>query len=273
MRAMSLARIVVAGCCLLLLLQADPVAAQSAARCETTPLSAETLAQAADAAARLHRALESRRHNVVVIARVGDDISERGLKYTHAALAWRGHPRGRWTVVHVLNHCGSGRSGYFEQGLLNFFLDDLHNMDVRVLTPTPALQAALSETLADGTAHRLFMPRYNMVAHPRSTRFQNSNQWLLEVIAVAQSRRDGRPVAGRAAAQRYFTRRGYSGTRLRPGFFEGLFADLFASNIHMSDQRQNRPNHVDIEVVTVRSLHAYLRRTGDLQSAQELIAP
>ena len=273
MRVKLLARGAVVGLCLLLLWRADPAAAQSAARCESMPLSVGTLADASNAAARLHRLLESENRRVAVIARVGDDISERGLKYTHAAFAWRGHPRGDWTVVHVLNHCGSARAGFFEQGLLNFFLDDLHNMDVWVMTPPPALQAALSETLADGTARRLFMPRYNMVAHPRSTRFQNSNQWLLEVLAVAQSRRDGRAVAGRAAAQRYYSRRGYLGTRLRAGFFEALFADLFASNIRLSDQRENGPGRADIEVVTVRSLYYYLRRTGDLQSAEELTAP
>ena len=49
--------------------------------------------------------------------------------------------------------------------------------------------------------------------------------------------------------------------------------ELFASNIHLSDQRENRSGGADIEVVTVRSLHDYLRRTGDLQTAEELSAP
>ena len=75
-------RCAVVGLCLLLPWQARPTAAQSAVRCESQPLSVETLTQASEMAARLHQSLESQRLNVVIIARIGEDISDRGLKYT-----------------------------------------------------------------------------------------------------------------------------------------------------------------------------------------------
>jgi hypothetical protein len=42
----------------------------------------------------------------VLIGRVGSDLSEHGLRYSHAGYAWRDNPKGRWLVTHLLNRCG-----------------------------------------------------------------------------------------------------------------------------------------------------------------------
>lgn len=70
---------------------------------------------------------------VALIARVGTDLSKQGTVYSHAGFAVRDHAEGRWTVVHLLNECGSDRSGLYAQGLVNFFADDLVNEDLRIV--------------------------------------------------------------------------------------------------------------------------------------------
>ncbi len=103
------------------------------------------------------------------------------------AFVVRDHPKGKWTVVHELNECGTDRSGLYDQGLGTFFLDDLFAYDAAILVPSPTSQARLAQVLSTRIPQQLHSRRYNMLSYAWSTQYQNSNQWVLETYAAGAS--------------------------------------------------------------------------------------
>ena len=247
-------------------------AAQSSGGCQMAPATVGQLSAAAAISTRLRDYLENTGAELAIIARVGSDQRDRGLKYTHAGLVWRDHPKGPWTVVQELNECGTGRSDIFDQGLMQFFLDDPFNYDVQVIVPTAELRRSLVAILATGDGRRVHEPRYSVISYPRSTLYQNSNEWVLEVIAMAQGRLRNLAVLNRADAQRLHAALGFRGTRVKVGFFEQLFGGLFKANVSFSDHPPGAFSHGWFEFVSVRSIREYLARQNQVASVRDLIA-
>jgi len=79
--------------------------------CNSEPLESARIADAASTALRTADALDAHDEPVPLIARVERDLSEHGLVYSHAGFAVRDHASGRWSVVHLLNECGTHASG------------------------------------------------------------------------------------------------------------------------------------------------------------------
>ena len=246
--------------------------AQSLTGCQMAPATVRQLSAAAAASTRLRDYLENSGVQLAIIARVGSDQSDRGLKYTHAGLVWRDHPKGPWTVVQELNECGTSRSDIFDQGLMQFFLDDPFNYDVQVIVPTAELRRPLVAILASGDGRRVHEPRYSVISYPRSTLYQNSNEWVLEVIAMAQGRLRKQVILNRADAQRLHAVLGYRGSRVEVGFFEQLFGGLFKPNVSFSDHPYEAFSHGWFEFVSVRSIRDYLARQNQVASVRDLIA-
>lgn len=247
-------------------------AAQSSTGCQMAPASVRQLSAAAAISTRLRDYPENSGAELAIIARVGSDQSDRGLKYTHAGLVWRDHPKGPWTVVQELNECGTGRSDIFDQGLMQFFLDDPFNYDVQVIVPTADLRRSLVAILANGDSRRVHEPRYSVISYPRSTLYQNSNEWVLEVIAMAQGRLRKQAILNRADAQRLHAALGYRGSRVEVGFFEQLFGGLFKSNVSFGDHPYKSSSEGRFEFVSVRSIREYLARQNQVALVHDLIA-
>ncbi len=93
--------------------------------CEEAPVHTATVANALTLATQVENLLNEKQAEVVLIGRAGQNLTRWGVYYSHFGFAWRDHPKGRWTVVHQLNRCGTDRSDIFDEGLGNFFLDDL----------------------------------------------------------------------------------------------------------------------------------------------------
>jgi len=217
-----------------ILLPEAPAAAGQTCR-ETAPNVVE-LRDAATAAVNLVSRLDETGAGLAVIARVGGDISRHGLKYTHAGFAWRDHPCGRWLVVHALNPCGTGRSVLLNQGLMRFFLDDPLVRDTLVLIPRVPLQRAVADLLASRRAALLHQPRYSMLAYPGGDlRYQNSNQWIAEVLTLAMARLEGRDPGRRAAVAREARARGLRGSPIRLSLLERLVAKVGRANVRFDD--------------------------------------
>ena len=80
-------------------------------------------------------ALDASGAEVGLIARVGQDLSKYHLRYSHFGIVWRDNPAGRWMVTHELNSCGSASSSIYNEGLGNFFLDDMFAYETLVVIP------------------------------------------------------------------------------------------------------------------------------------------
>lgn len=136
---------------LAILLLACMLKAHAGLTCEEKPLSAGEVIGSMALAQRTVQTLEASGARVALVSRAGQDLSRYGLRYSHMGVAVRDHPRGRWTVVHELNDCGTSTSGLFYEGMGNFFLTDLVRFEAQLLIPGSAIQDRLAALFATRT--------------------------------------------------------------------------------------------------------------------------
>lgn len=249
----------------LALLLALPLPALAGRNCEQQVVPPEKLAAAAQTAFTVADALEARNAPVALIARVGTDLSKYGLNYSHAGFAVRDHANGRWTVVHLLNQCGSSRGGIYAQGLVNFFADDLVNQDARIVWLPEAESTRLARYLQALPAQSLLQPSYNLLARPGSERTQNSTAWMLETLAVAQLP-EGTPITRRNTFARA-EQAGFTPDIIRVSYGKRVLGGLFSANTDFTDHPVATRLDGRYPVVTVRSIFRYMEANG-LAAAQ-----
>ena len=240
-----------------LLLLAWQVPAQAGRPCAALESDAASFASGMALAEKTWQALDASGAQVALIARVGQDLSGYGLRYSHMAFVWRDHPAGRWLVVHELNECGTARSALFNEGLGNFFLDNMFAYESLLVIPGAASQARIAATLAAPNAARLHGARYNMLAYPYATTYQNSNQWVLETYAASMSEL---PVGDRTQAQAWLKLAGYQPITMHIPALKRLGARMFRANIAFDDQPFNRRMGGQIDTVTVDSVLRFVRQ-------------
>lgn len=255
-------------CKALLLAMAIAVApiAYAGRSCEPHPATVTTVERGLRLAQRTHEALEAAHARdgtqVVLLARAGRDLSKHGLRYSHMGMAWRtadAQGRPAWRVLHKLNTCGTATADLWRQGLGEFFLDDLWRYEAAWSVPTPAVQQQLLALLADPSRSvRMHRRPYSLVSYPWSTRYQQSNQWLLETVASALE-----PAADtRERAQAWLQLRGYEPTTLHLGPLTRLGGRMTAANVAFDDHPDAKRFTDRIETVTVDSVFAWMARSG-----------
>ena len=246
---------------LVVALAAAATGAEAGRSCEQRPPTADAVARAMQLAERTAARLEQSGASVVVIARAGQNLSEYGLRYSHLGFAYRDSDGGRpvWRVVHKLNQCGSARATLYRQGLGEFFLDDLWQYEAAIVVLTPAAQVHLKAALVDNAAiARLDTPAYSMLAYPWSQRYQQSNQWAIETLAMTEE-----PAAStRERAQAWLRLHGYQPTTLHLSAFKRLGARVTSANIAFDDHPNEKRFSDRIETVTVDSVFSWLERDG-----------
>ena len=188
-------------------------------------------------------------------------MSEYGIRYSHLGFAYR-EGQGKnavWRVVHKLNECGSAHASLYRQGLGEFFLDDPWQYEAAIVVLAPRTQAQLRALLVDNAAvARLDTPAYSVVAYPWSTRYQQSNQWAIETIALAEDPQ----AATRERAQAWLRLHGYEPTTLHLSAFKRLGARLTRANVAFDDHPNAKRFGDRIETVTVDSVFSWLERDG-----------
>jgi hypothetical protein len=233
--------------------------AQAGRNCEQRLPAATHVERSLDLALRTARSLDSSGAQVVILARAGQDLSAYHLRWSHLGFAYLDPQSRSWRVVHKLNTCGSARADLYRQGLGEFFMDDLHDHQAAWVVPTPDVQGKLLSLLRDNQrAAELHTPAYNMVAYPWAQRYQQSNQWALETLALAVE-----PGArSRERAQAWLQFRGYQPTVLRIDAFKRLGARMGTSHIAFDDHPTSKRFSDRIETVTVDSVFAWMESAG-----------
>lgn len=240
-----------------LLLAAALGSAQAGRSCEAQPPTLDSVQRGLALAERTARSLEASGAQVVVLARAGQDLRRHGLAWSHLGFAYR--DGAHWRVVHKLNDCGSAQAALYRQGLGEFFLDDPFEYRAGWVVPEPALQARLLPLLRDDArVARLHQRDYSMVAYPWAQRYQQSNQWALETIALAAEP----AAADRTRAQAWLRLQGYEPSTLRLGPLTRLGARVARANVAFDDHPNEKRFADRIETVTVDSVFAWLNRSG-----------
>lgn len=229
-------------------------------------LKAATVERALTLAARTLKALDASGASVVVLARAGQDLGKYGLQYSHLGLAYRQtDDQGRhvWRVLHKLNQCGTAESAIYRQGLGEFFLDDLWRYEAAWVVPSRELQGKLLTLLTDESrAMQLHHTPYSMVSYAWGLKYQQSNQWAIETLALAAA--PDIPVMGatRQQAQAWLQASGFQPSTLNIDAATRLGASVSAANISFDDHPNAKRFAGKIETTTVDSVFAWMVRAG-----------
>lgn len=205
--------------------------------------------------------------DVVLVARGGQDLSKYGLRHSHVAFLLRGDD-GQWRAVHLLNPCKTADSHLFREGVATFIGETSAHTDLRIGVPTPALRATLKTMLTQPAiqARALHETRYSVVAYPFSTEYQNSNQWILEVLAAALAQNeDGTLIVNRTQAQAWLKQHKYRPSTLHIGVAKRLGARFFVPNAAVTDHPAGERISGNYSVVTVESVFDFVQQQKGLQ--------
>jgi len=236
-------------------------AAHAGRSCEQKRPTVQTIERGLALAGRTQNMLDTLGQEVVVIARVGQDLSKYGQHYSHVGLAYR-HPDGKgghvWRVLHKLNHCGTADAAVYRQGLGEFFLDDLWRYEAAFSMLAPEVQAKLLAVLReDRPSVRMHHKPYSMVSYAWGQTYQQSNQWAIETMAAAVEP----SVQSRAQAQAWLQFRGYQPATLKLGALTRLGGRVTSANIAFDDHPFDKRFSDRIETVTADSVFGWLERS------------
>lgn len=235
--------------------------------CEPQPPSAQAIERGMKLAALTQDLLNLSGARVVLLARAGQDLRRYRLRYSHAGWAYR-NEAGAWRIVHKLNDCGAADAALYRQGLGEFFLDDPFRFEAAWVVPTADAQARLIALLGDDAKVKALHVRpYSVVSYAWGTRYQQSNQWAIETMAMAAEP----GVTTRSQAQAWLGFKGYQPSTLRLGPLTRLGASTTSAHIRFDDHPNEKRFSDRIETVTVDSVLDWLTRTG-LGSAPQSLA-
>jgi hypothetical protein len=225
--------------------------------CGEKPATAEGSAKSARLSEQVRQLLDGQKHTFALVARTDADLSEFGLRHSHVGVAWRDHPRGRWYTFHLLNRCGTDQSELIEQSLEDFYNVELHDYEALIAAPSFPMQTRLQKAFFNPMAQTLHDREYSLIAHPFSTKYQNSNQWVLEVMAFALA-----PVGyvgSRLSAQDWLKENGYVPDMIAIGAGKRAGAPLFSPHVRFSDHTDEEWQAQRYAIVGVDSVIAFVR--------------
>jgi hypothetical protein len=218
---------------------------------------AEALARGLALGEKVRNQLETSGVSAALVGRVGLDLSEYGQHYTHLGVAVRDHIKKRWLVMHLYVMCGKAESQIMVQPLEQFYGTFLFDFDALVLTPSYARQAALRTTFMNPVQNKLLhQPAYNMIANPFVTKFQNSNQWILETSALAFA--SASEISNRTSAQAWLKQKGFESAAIAIPNVKRSAARMFNTYVSFADHTQEEYDKQAYQVVTVEAIAKFL---------------
>lgn len=199
---------------------------------------------------------------VALIARSGLNLKRFGVRYSHAGVSLKASDNTPWSVRQLYFACDEGRPQLYDQGLAGFLsgTDDPSLGYVSIVLLPRGEAAALERAALDkARALRLLAANYSANAYAFGLRYQNCNQWLIELLAAAWGALgDGDDL--RARAQAWLAVHGYAPAPIEVGSHALMFAAGFIPWLHRDD-------HPDKDLFALRfrtslpaSIEAFVRQ-------------
>lgn len=192
-----------------------------------------------------------------VVSRAGLDLERVGLRYSHAGVALKSNPNSPWSVRQLYYACDDKRPRIFDQGMAGFVLgaEGLEQGHLSLVLLPQAPGAALEAAALDArTPLALLAGEYSANAYAWSTRYQNCNQWLVELMASAWGM-----AARRDEAQAWLRERGYEAEAVRVGRAM-VIAAHFVPLVHVSDHPDEDLRARTMRVSMPSSIEQFVRR-------------
>ncbi len=209
--------------------------------------------------------LERSGQSVALIARSGLDLSRFGVRYSHAGLSLKASENTAWSVRQLYYACDERKPRIYDQGMSGFVLG-LEAPEigyVSVVFLPPAEGAALERAaLSNRQTLQLLGATYSANAYPFSQRYQNCNQWVIELLAAAWGRLGADPddaQAQRAQAQAWLRSQGYRPSELAVNSRPLMWAGAFIPWLHNDDHPPEDIAQMTYRVSMPASIEAFVQ--------------
>ena len=237
----------------------------------STPLTAAQHDRLLRVAAIVREELAAAGRPVAVVSRSGLDLSRFGLRYSHAGLALADGAGAPWAVRQLYFDCEERRPRLFDQGLSGFISgtsDPSTGYLSVLLLPPSAAQTLAAAALDRPRALRLLASEYSANAHAWSLRYQNCNQWLVELMGAGFGDLPDGPDL-RARAQAWLRASGYLPAAVDAGSHWVKFASAFVPWLRLDDRPEDQRYSLVFQVSVPASIEAWARqRWPDAQRVQ-----
>jgi hypothetical protein len=196
-----------------------------------------------------------------LVSRSGLDLSRFKIRYSHAAIAWRGET-GIWTARQLYYACDESRPRIFDQGVAGFSMGtdtpELGYVSI-VRLPAAAADSVHKASLDNRRALHLLANTYSANAYAFGLRYQNCNQWVMELLAVAFGQlEDGEDL--RAQAQAWLRTAGYVPEPVEIGSSALMLASYFVPLLHLNDHPREDRVAKKLKVSLPSSVEQFLRQ-------------
>lgn len=228
--------------------------------------------------------LDKSGQRLALISRAGLDLGRFGVRYSHAGFSLKHSPETPWAVRQLYYACDEKQPHIFDQGLLGFLLGmnepTLGYVSV-VLLPEADAAALERAALDKRQALQLLGATYSANAYAFSQRYQNCNQWVVEVLAAARGRLledaegaasgggpPGGPAALRERAQAWLLGQGYVPSVIDVGWRPLMWATAFVPWLHNDDHPAEDQAQALYRVSMPAAIESFLR--AQVPGAQRL---
>jgi hypothetical protein len=213
-------------------------------------------------AALVREQLESSGAQVALISRTGIDLKRFGVRFSHSGVSVREGGEVPWAVRQLYYACDEHRPRLYDQGIGGFLLntDDaaLGHVSIVVL-PQQAARQLLHAALDTPRALRLLAARYSANAYPFSVRYQNCNQWVMELLASAWGNlADGDDL--RKRAQDWLALHGYAPPPVALDSHWLKFAAAFMPLVHLDDHPEDDRYGMAFRISMPAAMEAFVRQ-------------
>jgi hypothetical protein len=237
-------------------------AASSAGFCDRqAPMSAAQQDVLLGFAAIVKGELDASGKRIALISRSGLNLERFDLRYSHAGVSLKASDPVPWSVRQLYFACDERRPRLYDQGLAGFLLgtDDpsLGYVSI-VLLPAGEEDVIERAALDKARALRLIAAAYSANAYPFSLRYQNCNQWVMELLASAWGALDDAEDL-RARAQRWLQDSGYAPSVVEVGSRLLMFAGGFVPWVHVDDHPEADRIAMRLRISLPDSIEAFVR--------------
>ncbi|MYN15211.1 DUF2145 domain-containing protein [Rugamonas sp. FT107W] len=199
--------------------------------------------------------------DVALVSRSGLDLSRFDIRYSHAALAWRSDT-GAWSARQLYYACDESRPRIFDQGLAGFALgtDDPALGYVSIVRLPAEAIAPLRPALLDGPrVQHLLAAKYSASAYAFSVRYQNCNQWVMEMLAAGWGDLpDGDDL--RERAQAWLREERYTPQPVQVGSRFLMLASHFVPLLHLDDHPDEDRSAMQLRVSLPSTVEAFVQQ-------------
>lgn len=222
-------------------------------------------------AAVLREELAASEESVALVSRSGLDLSRFGIRYSHAALAWRSEA-GLWSARQLYYACDEGRPRIYDQGLAGFALgtDDprLGYLSI-VHLPAQAVLALRPALLDTPRVLHLLGAQYSANAYAYGLRYQNCNQWIMEMIAAGWGDlADGEDL--RERAQQWLRDARYAPEPVDVDSRLLMLASYFVPLLHLDDHPEEDRWTMKLKISVPAAVEAFVRQRFPASERVEL---